>query len=98
MAFSRFWRAALRAKIAEHADRLSALMITYPSTHGVFEEAVTEICAAVHDAGGSVIAWTVNEVGDLQQLARLGVDGLCGNYPDRIRIALASPEEEVSHT
>lgn len=57
-----------------------------------------ELVNVVHEAGGSVIAWTVNEVSDLQQLARLGVDGLCGNYPDRIRIALASSGEEVSHT
>ncbi|UPL18219.1 aminomethyl-transferring glycine dehydrogenase [Microbacterium aurugineum] len=44
----------LRAKIALHADSLSALMITYPSTHGVYEEQVVEITAAVHDAGGQV--------------------------------------------
>jgi glycine dehydrogenase len=44
----------LRAKTAEHADDLAALMITYPSTHGVFEHDVAEICAAVHDAGGQV--------------------------------------------
>jgi glycine dehydrogenase len=44
----------LRAKVAEHADRLAALMITYPSTHGVYEHDVAEICAAVHDAGGQV--------------------------------------------
>jgi len=44
----------LRAKITEHGDRLAALMITYPSTHGVFEHDITEICAAVHDAGGQV--------------------------------------------
>ena len=44
----------LRAKIAEHGDRLAALMITYPSTHGVYEEAVQEICGMVHDAGGQV--------------------------------------------
>ncbi len=44
----------LKAKIAAHADALSALMITYPSTHGVFETAVTEICGLVHDAGGQV--------------------------------------------
>ncbi len=44
----------LRAKIATHADALSALMITYPSTHGVYEQAVVEITAAVHDAGGQV--------------------------------------------
>lgn len=44
----------LRAKIAEHADQLAALMITYPSTHGVYEEDVVEINKAVHDAGGQV--------------------------------------------
>ncbi|MEY4412641.1 MAG: hypothetical protein RL560_900, partial [Actinomycetota bacterium] len=44
----------LKAKIAEHAGALAALMITYPSTHGVFESAVSEICALVHDAGGQV--------------------------------------------
>jgi glycine dehydrogenase len=46
--------ADLRAKIEAHAGRLAALMVTYPSTHGVFEEAITEICAQVHDAGGQV--------------------------------------------
>ena len=44
----------LRAKIAEHADTLAALMITYPSTHGVYEADVLEITAAVHEAGGQV--------------------------------------------
>jgi glycine dehydrogenase len=44
----------LRAKVAEHADRLAALMITYPSTHGVYEHDVADVCAAVHDAGGQV--------------------------------------------
>jgi glycine dehydrogenase len=44
----------LRAKAAEHADRLAALMITYPSTHGVFEDHVQEICAIVHAHGGQV--------------------------------------------
>jgi len=44
----------LRAKVSEHADRLSTLMITYPSTHGVYEQDVAEVCAAVHDAGGQV--------------------------------------------
>ena len=46
--------ADLRAKAAEHKDRLGALMITYPSTHGVFEEAIREICAIVHEHGGQV--------------------------------------------
>ena len=44
----------IKAKIAEHAGNLAALMVTYPSTHGVFEEAIGEICALVHDAGGQV--------------------------------------------
>ncbi|MGF1562650.1 MAG: aminomethyl-transferring glycine dehydrogenase [Geminicoccaceae bacterium] len=44
----------LRAKIDQHQDQLAALMVTYPSTHGVFEESITEICAMVHDAGGQV--------------------------------------------
>ncbi|MFD6419759.1 aminomethyl-transferring glycine dehydrogenase [Streptomyces sp. NPDC060194] len=44
----------LRAKIEQHRDELAVLMITYPSTHGVFEEHVADICAAVHDAGGQV--------------------------------------------
>ena len=46
--------ADLAAKIAEHGPNLAATMITYPSTHGVFEDAIGEICAAVHDAGGQV--------------------------------------------
>ena len=44
----------LRAKAREHAASLAALMITYPSTHGVFEDAVQEICRVVHEHGGQV--------------------------------------------
>ncbi|MEU3755347.1 aminomethyl-transferring glycine dehydrogenase [Streptomyces olivoreticuli] len=44
----------LRAKIALHRDELAVLMVTYPSTHGVFEEHISDICALVHDAGGQV--------------------------------------------
>lgn len=44
----------LRSKTSEYRDTLSALMVTYPSTHGVFEEKIREICAAVHDEGGQV--------------------------------------------
>jgi len=44
----------LRAKLEQVGDRLAALMITYPSTHGVFEEAITQICDLVHQAGGQV--------------------------------------------
>ena len=50
----------------------------------------------VHDSGGAVIAWTVNELGDLDRMVRLGVDGLCGNYPDRIRVAIAPRLDQVS--
>ena len=46
--------ADLEARIAEYRDSLAALMITYPSTHGVFESAVADICAMVHGAGGQV--------------------------------------------
>jgi len=46
--------AALRALVDEHGESLAALMITYPSTHGVFEAAVVEICEVVHAAGGQV--------------------------------------------
>ncbi len=44
----------LKAKIAEHGSALAALMVTYPSTHGVFESAISEICELVHDGGGQV--------------------------------------------
>ncbi|MGW8557280.1 aminomethyl-transferring glycine dehydrogenase [Streptomyces tubercidicus] len=44
----------LHAKIEKHRDELAVLMVTYPSTHGVFEEHITQICAAVHEAGGQV--------------------------------------------
>jgi glycine dehydrogenase len=46
--------ADLDAKLAKHRDTLAAIMVTYPSTHGVYEEAITEICAKVHEAGGQV--------------------------------------------
>ena len=44
----------LHAKLDVGGDRVAAIMVTYPSTHGIFEEAIGEICAAVHDAGGQV--------------------------------------------
>ncbi|WP_444891136.1 aminomethyl-transferring glycine dehydrogenase [Microbulbifer sp. DLAB2-AA] len=44
----------LKAKIEEHGDRVAALMVTYPSTHGVFEEGIREVCDLVHQAGGQV--------------------------------------------
>lgn len=44
----------LREKAAKHADKLAAVMVTYPSTHGVFETSISEICTIVHDHGGQV--------------------------------------------
>jgi glycine dehydrogenase len=61
----------LRAKVAEHSDRLSALMITYPSTHGVYEHDIADICAAVHDVGGQVYVDGAN-LNALVGLARPG--------------------------
>ncbi len=46
--------ADLRAKAEEHAPNLAALMVTYPSTHGVFEESIKDICAIIHEHGGQV--------------------------------------------
>ncbi len=46
--------ADLRAKVAGHAAELACLMVTYPSTHGVFEASIREICSIVHEAGGQV--------------------------------------------
>jgi len=46
--------ADLNNKIADHDGKVAAIMITYPSTHGVFEEEVTQVCQTVHDAGGQV--------------------------------------------
>jgi glycine dehydrogenase len=64
----------LRAKVSEHRDRLAALMITYPSTHGVYEHDIAEICAAVHDAGGQVYIDGAN-LNALVGLARPGKFG-----------------------
>ncbi|AKK28097.1 aminomethyl-transferring glycine dehydrogenase [Mycobacterium sp. EPa45] len=64
----------LRAKVSEHAERLAALMITYPSTHGVYEHDIANICAAVHDAGGQVYVDGAN-LNALVGLARPGKFG-----------------------
>jgi len=68
--------ADLRARVEQHAAQLSALMITYPSTHGVFEESVREICALIHQAGGQVYMDGANmnaQVG-LTSPGRIGAD------------------------
>lgn len=66
----------LRTKIAEHASELAALMITYPSTHGVFETAIGEICALVHEAGGQVYVdgANLNALVGLAQPGKFGAD------------------------
>ncbi|RTZ40629.1 glycine dehydrogenase (aminomethyl-transferring) [Candidimonas sp. SYP-B2681] len=66
----------LKAKIAKVGDRLAALMITYPSTHGVFEVAITEICALIHDAGGQVYldGANMNAMVGLAQPGKFGSD------------------------
>ncbi|WP_460369717.1 aminomethyl-transferring glycine dehydrogenase, partial [Actinocorallia lasiicapitis] len=66
--------ADLHAKIDKHAADLSVIMVTYPSTHGVYEETIVEICAAVHAAGGQVYVDGAN-LNALVGLAKPGVFG-----------------------
>jgi glycine dehydrogenase len=66
----------LRAKAAQHKDHLSALMVTYPSTHGVFEDTIVEICEIIHTHGGQVYMDGANmnaQVG-LTSPGRIGAD------------------------
>jgi glycine dehydrogenase len=66
----------IKAKIAVHEGNLAALMITYPSTHGVFETAVSEICGLVHDAGGQVYVdgANLNALVGVAQPGKFGAD------------------------
>lgn len=66
----------IREKISEHGKALAALMITYPSTHGVFETAVSEICALIHDAGGQVYVdgANLNALVGVAQPGKFGAD------------------------
>ena len=66
----------IKSKIAEHGAHLAALMITYPSTHGVFETAVSEICALIHDAGGQVYVdgANLNALVGVSQPGKFGAD------------------------
>ena len=68
--------ADLHAKVDQHAERLAAIMLTYPSTHGVFEVDIQEICAAVHDAGGQVYVdgANLNAMVGLAKPGRFGSD------------------------
>lgn len=64
----------LVAKIEKHRDRLAAIMVTYPSTHGVYEETIVDVCALVHEAGGQVYVDGAN-LNALVGLARPGEFG-----------------------
>jgi glycine dehydrogenase len=66
----------LRIKIEAHREQLAAIMVTYPSTHGVFEAGITELCALVHDAGGQVYVdgANLNALVGLSQPGRFGAD------------------------
>jgi glycine dehydrogenase len=64
----------LHAKIDKHRDDLAAIMVTYPSTHGIYEETITEVCKSVHEAGGQVYVDGAN-LNALVGLARLGEFG-----------------------
>jgi glycine dehydrogenase len=66
----------LRAKAAAHGANLAALMITYPSTHGVFEAAIRDICAVVHEHGGQVYldGANLNALVGICRVAEIGAD------------------------
>ena len=68
--------ADLELKAREHSERLGALMITYPSTHGVFEEGIVDICNVVHEHGGQVYmdGANLNAMVGLCRPARIGAD------------------------
>ncbi|GAB3871390.1 aminomethyl-transferring glycine dehydrogenase [Terrabacter terrigena] len=66
----------LRAKVESHRDDLAAIMVTYPSTHGVYEDTITELCELVHDAGGQVYVdgANLNALVGLAQPGKFGAD------------------------
>ncbi|MGH3830050.1 MAG: aminomethyl-transferring glycine dehydrogenase [Pseudonocardiaceae bacterium] len=68
--------ADLRAKLAQHGTELAAIMITYPSTHGVYEPGVERVCALVHEAGGQVYVdgANLNALLGLARPGRFGAD------------------------
>lgn len=68
--------ADLDRKLAEHGPRMAAMMITYPSTHGVFEENVTEVCDKVHAVGGQVYidGANMNAVAGIARFGQIGGD------------------------
>ena len=66
----------LQAKLAAHAGSVAGIMVTYPSTNGVFEETIGEVCGAVHEAGGQVYVdgANLNALVGLARLAEFGAD------------------------
>jgi glycine dehydrogenase len=66
----------LKAKISEYRSNLAALMVTYPSTHGVFESAISEICELIHEAGGQVYVdgANLNALVGVAQPGKFGAD------------------------
>ncbi len=66
----------LRSKADEHANELAAMMITYPSTHGVYEEGIREICELIHSAGGQIYldGANLNAMIGIAQPGELGAD------------------------
>ncbi|HVQ17667.1 MAG TPA: aminomethyl-transferring glycine dehydrogenase, partial [Actinomycetes bacterium] len=66
----------LKAKIDAHRDALAALMLTYPSTHGVYEAEISDVCAMIHDAGGQVYVdgANLNALVGLAQPGKFGAD------------------------
>jgi glycine dehydrogenase len=66
----------LKTKAHDHADVLAALMVTYPSTHGVFEEHIRDVCAVVHEHGGQVYldGANLNALVGIAKLGHLGAD------------------------
>ena len=66
----------LRAKVEAHRDDLAAIMVTYPSTHGVYEDTITELCEVVHEAGGQVYVdgANLNALVGLAQPGTFGAD------------------------
>lgn len=98
----------LRAKAEKHKDKLSALMVTYPSTHGVFEEGIVEICQIIHEAGGQVYldGANMNALVGLCQPAGFGADVchlnlhktfcLAKGTPVRLAEGLSLPIEQLA--
>ena len=65
----------LKAKAEQHRDALSAIMITYPSTHGVYEEGIRDICRIIHENGGQVYMDGANlnaQIGIMHRRSRCG--------------------------